>query len=46
MSNATTGVKAYTESPTLLQYQPKKEVGQEDVPYLSIKKKTITSNRK
>ena len=41
MSNATTGVKAYTESPTLLQYQPKKEVGQEDVPYLSIKKKQL-----
>ena len=41
MSNATTGVKAYTESPTLLQYQPKKEVGQEDVPYLSIKKRQL-----
>ena len=41
MSNATTGVKAYTESPTLLQYQPKKEVGQEDVTYLSIKKRQL-----
>jgi len=41
MANATTGVKAYTESPTLLQYQPKKEVGQEDLPYLSIKKRQL-----
>ena len=38
MSNTTSGVKAYTESPTLLQYQPKKEVGEEDLPYLSPKK--------
>ena len=38
MSNTTSGVKTYTESPTLLQYQPKKEVGEEDLPYLSPKK--------
>ena len=38
MANATTGVKAYTESPTLLQYQPKKEIGQEDLAFLSPKK--------
>ena len=41
MANATTGVKAYTESPTLLQYQPKKEVGQEDFPFLSPKKRLL-----
>ena len=41
MANATTGVKAYTESPTLLQYQPKKEVGQEDLPFLSPKKRLL-----
>ena len=41
MANATTGVKAYTESPTLLQYQPKKEVGQEDLPFLSLKKRQL-----
>ena len=41
MANATTGVKAYTESPTLLQYQPKKEVGQEDAPFLSLKKRQL-----
>ena len=36
-----TGVKAYTESPTLLQYQPKKEVTQEDLIYLSPKKRQL-----
>jgi len=41
MANATTGVKIYTESPTLLQYQPKKEVGQEDLPFLSLKKRQL-----
>ena len=41
MANATAGVKAYTESPTLLQYQPKKEVGQEDLPFLSLKKRQL-----
>ena len=41
MANATTGVKAYTESPTLLQYQPKKEVGQEDAPFLALKKRQL-----
>ena len=41
MANATTGVKIYTESPTLLQYQPKKEVGQEDLPFLSQKKRQL-----
>ena len=41
MSNATTGVKAYTESPTLLQYQPKKEVGQEDLIFLTPKKRQL-----
>ena len=41
MANATTGVKTYTESPTLLQYQPKKEVGQEDLPFLSLKKRQL-----
>ena len=38
MSNVTTGVKSYTESPTLLQYQPKKEFTQEDMPYLTLKR--------
>ena len=41
MSNTTTGVKAYTESPTLLQYQPKKEVTQEDLIFLSSKKRQL-----
>jgi len=41
MANTTTGVKAYTESPTLLQYQPKKEVTQEDLIYLSPKKRQL-----
>ena len=41
MANTTTGVKAYTESPTLLQYQPKKEVGQEDLIFLSPKKRQL-----
>ena len=41
MSNTTTGVKAYTESPTLLQYQPKKEVGQEDLLFLTPKKRQL-----
>ena len=41
MANATTGVKIYTDSPTLLQYQPKKEVGQEDLPFLSLKKRQL-----
>ena len=41
MSNTTTGVKAYTESPTLLQYQPKKEVGQEDLVFLTPKKRQL-----
>ena len=41
MANATTGVKAYTESPTLLQYQPKKEVGPEDAAFLSPKKRQL-----
>ena len=38
MSNVTSGVKIYTESPTLLQYQPKKEFTQEDTPYLTQKR--------
>ena len=38
MSNVTSGVKSYTESPTLLQYQPKKEFTQEDTPFLAPKK--------
>ena len=38
MSNVTSGVKSYTESPTLLQYQPKKEFTQEDMPFLTPKK--------
>ena len=37
MSNVTSGVKSYTESPTLLQYQPKKEFTQEDMPFLTPK---------
>ena len=41
MANTTTGVKAYTESPTLLQYQPKKEVTQEDLIFLSSKKRQL-----
>jgi dynein light intermediate chain len=41
MANATTGVKTYTESPTLLQYQPKKEVAEEDLPFLSLKKRQL-----
>jgi dynein light intermediate chain len=41
MANTTTGVKAYTESPTLLQYQPKKEVTQEDLIFLSPKKRQL-----
>jgi dynein light intermediate chain len=41
MANTTTGVKAYTESPTLLQYQPKKEVSQEDLIFLSPKKRQL-----
>jgi dynein light intermediate chain len=41
MANATTGVKTYTESPTLLQYQPKKEVSEEDLPFLSLKKRQL-----
>jgi len=41
MANATTGVKTYTESPTLLQYQPKKEIGQEDLPYTTLKKRQL-----
>ena len=41
MANATTGVKIYTEYPTLLQYKPKKEVGQEDLPFLSQKKRQL-----
>lgn len=41
MANTTNGVKAYTESPTLLQYQPKKEVTQEDLIYLSPKKRQL-----
>jgi dynein light intermediate chain len=31
-------VKSYTESPTLLQYQPKKEFSQEDSPFLAPKR--------
>ena len=38
MSNVTSGVKSYTESPTLLQYQPKKEFSQEDSPFLAPKR--------
>jgi dynein light intermediate chain len=38
MTNIASGVKAYTESPTLLQYQPKKEIGDEDLPFLTQKK--------
>ena len=38
MSNVTSGVKSYTDSPTLLQYQPKKEFTQDDMPYLTVKR--------
>ena len=38
MSNVTSGVKTYTDSPTLLQYQPKKEFTEEDLPYLNVKR--------
>ena len=41
MANPASGVKIYTESSTLLQYQPKKEVGQEDLPYTSQKKRQL-----
>ena len=38
MSNVTSGVKTYTDSPTLLQYQPKKEFTEEDLPFLNVKR--------
>ena len=44
MASTSVGVKNYTESPTLLQYQAKVEVG-EDTSYTT-KKKTNSRDRK
>ena len=41
MANSTVGVKSYTESQTLLQYQGKVEVGEDDPSYSSQKKRQL-----
>ena len=41
MSNATVGIKSYTESQTLLQYDPKIEVNEDDPSYQPPQKRQL-----